>query len=209
MTTKHLPTHIPPSENGSNCHLAAALSYAAGRDQLDIEGLGHTRVVQLIDAGLVADLADLFTLTPEQLLGLERMGATSTDNLLTAIETAKGQPLSRVLCARRGRGEHDRTRRHPPRAPTPAGGDVDSSTGSAEQVGGPPAGMAVVVTRARAGVLEKLRRNQMNELIERAGGRWPSSISRRTTLVVAGEGAGSKRAKAEELGELVTAITGS
>ncbi|MER5228303.1 NAD-dependent DNA ligase LigA, partial [Streptomyces flaveus] len=86
-------------ENGRNCHLVAALSYAAGRDQLDIEGLGHTRVVQLVETGLVADLADLFTLTRDQLLGLERMGATSTDNLLAALGTAKTQPLSRVLCA--------------------------------------------------------------------------------------------------------------
>ncbi len=91
-------------EQGRNCHLVAALSYAAGRDQLDIEGLGHTRVVQLVDAGLVADLADLFALTREQLLGLERMGETSTDNLLAAITAAKGQPLSRVLCALGVRG---------------------------------------------------------------------------------------------------------
>jgi DNA ligase (NAD+) len=106
--------------NGRNCHLVASLSYAAGRDQLDIEGLGHTRVVQLVEAGLVADLADLFTLTREQLLGLERMGETSTDNLLTAIATAKNRPLSRVLCALgvpphrtvlRHHGQHPRRRR--------------------------------------------------------------------------------------------------
>ncbi len=91
-------------ENGRNCHLVAALSYAAGRDQLDIEGLGHTRVVQLVDAGLVKDLADLFALTREQLLDLERMGEASTDNLLSAIGAAKGRPLSRVLCALGVRG---------------------------------------------------------------------------------------------------------
>ncbi len=91
-------------ENGRNCHLVAALSYAAGRDQLDIEGLGHTRVVQLVEAGLVADLADVFALTRGHLLALERMGETSTDNLLAAIGAAKGQPLSRVLCALGVRG---------------------------------------------------------------------------------------------------------
>ncbi|MFE0673343.1 NAD-dependent DNA ligase LigA [Streptomyces sp. NPDC058867] len=252
-------------ENGRNCHLVAALSYAAGRDQLDIEGLGHTRVVQLVDAGLVADLADLFTLTREQLLGLERMGATSTDNLLAALTAAKGQPLSRVLCALgirgTGRSMSRRIARHfadmdhvraadaeamqqvegigtekapsivaelaelaplidklaaagvnmtepgatPPTSSDATAGDSDSDSDSdsdedAEGAGRPLAGMTVVVTGAMTGPLEKLSRNQMNELIEKAGGRSSSSVSKKTTLVVAGDGAGSKRAKAEDLG---------
>ena len=244
-------------ENGRNCHLVAALSYAAGRDQLDIEGLGHTRVVQLVDAGLVKDLADLFALTREQLLGLERMGETSTDNLLAAIDAAKGQPLSRVLCALgvrgTGRSMSRRIARHfatmdniraadadamqqvegigTEKAPsivaelaelaplidklaaagvnmtepgaTPPAPAVDGADGiaeAAEPAGGPLAGMTVVVTGAMTGVLEKLSRNQMNELIERAGGRSSSSVSKKTSLVVAGDGAGSKRAKAESLG---------
>ncbi|WP_345940969.1 BRCT domain-containing protein, partial [Streptomyces sp. E2N166] len=65
---------------------------------------------------------------------------------------------------------------------------------------GPLAGMRVVVTGAMTGNLEKLSRNEMNELIERAGGRSSSSVSKKTSLVVAGEGAGSKRVKAEQLG---------
>ncbi|MGY4741943.1 NAD-dependent DNA ligase LigA [Streptomyces sp. ATMOS53] len=252
--------------NGRNCHLVAALSYAAGRDQLDIEGLGHTRVVQLVDAGLVKDLADLFALTRDQLLGLERMGETSTDNLLAAIAAAKAQPLSRVLCALGVRGtgrsmsrriaryfatmdelraaeaetiqqvEGIGTEKAPsivaelaelaplidklavagvnmtePGATPPArtagdtadGGqatEVTEATEVMDATGGPLAGMAVVVTGAMTGALEKLSRNQMNELVERAGGRSSSSVSKKTTLVVAGEGAGSKRAKAETLG---------
>ncbi|MFC9628742.1 NAD-dependent DNA ligase LigA [Streptomyces mirabilis] len=250
-------------ENGRNCHLVAALSYAAGRDQLDIEGLGHTRVVQLVEAGLVADLADVFALTRDQLLALERMGETSTDNLLAAIGEAKGQPLSRVLCALGVRGtgrsmsrriaryfatmDHIRAAdaeamqrvegigtekapsivaelaelaplidklaaagvnmTEPGATPPVTADDTDADTGAqgAEPAGGPLTGMAVVVTGAMTGPLEKLSRNEMNELIERAGGRSSSSVSKKTTLVVAGEGAGSKRAKAEDLGiRLVT-----
>ncbi|MEU7658609.1 NAD-dependent DNA ligase LigA [Streptomyces lincolnensis] len=245
-------------ENGRNCHLVAALSYAAGRDQLDIEGLGHTRVVQLVDAGLVTDLADLFTLTHEQLLGLERMGETSTDNLIAAIAAARNQPLSRVLCALgvrgTGRSMSRRIARHfatmdniraadaeamqqvegigaekapsivaelaglaplidkltaagvnmsEPGAtpPSPADSEADDPSAAATPAGGGPlSGMTVVVTGAMTGILEQLSRNQMNELIERAGGRSSSSVSRKTSLVVAGEGAGSKRAKAEDLG---------
>ncbi|MFE1823902.1 BRCT domain-containing protein, partial [Streptomyces anulatus] len=75
-----------------------------------------------------------------------------------------------------------------------AGGDA--GTGSTL----PLAGMTVVVTGAMSGALEKLSRNQMNELIERAGGKSSSSVSKRTSLLVAGEKAGSKRTKAEDLG---------
>jgi DNA ligase (NAD+) len=242
---------------GRNCHLVASLAYAAGRDQLDIEGLGATRVVQLVEAGLVADLADLFTLRRDQLLALERMGETSTDNLLAALAKAKEQPLSRVLCALgvrgTGRSMSRRIARYfatmdairaadadamqrvegigaekapsivaelaelaplidkltaagvnmaEPGATPPPPADAASTDGeaAAPAEGGPLAGMTVVVTGAMTGILEKLSRNEMNELVERAGGRSSSSVSKKTGLVVAGEGAGSKRAKAEQLG---------
>ncbi|MER5626343.1 BRCT domain-containing protein [Streptosporangium sp. NPDC002544] len=60
--------------------------------------------------------------------------------------------------------------------------------------------MSVMVTGSMSGALEALTRNQMNELIERAGGKSSSSVSAKTSLLVAGENAGSKRAKAESLG---------
>ena len=84
--------------------------------------------------------------------------------------------------------------------PAPADENTADAEEGTEAAGGPLAGMAVVVTGAMTGVLEKLSRNQMNELIERAGGRASSSVSKKTSLVVAGENAGSKRAKAETLG---------
>jgi DNA ligase (NAD+) len=84
--------------------------------------------------------------------------------------------------------------------PAPSNGDTGDHDETAAGAGGPLAGMTVVVTGAMTGPLENLSRNQMNELIERAGGRSSSSVSKKTTLVVAGAGAGAKRAKAEELG---------
>lgn len=251
---------------GRDCRLVASISYAAGRDQLDIEGLGATRVVQLVDAGLVSDFADLFTLEREQLLGLERMGETSTDNLLAAIETARTRPLSRVFCALgvRGTGRSmsrriaryfasmDRIRAAdvdtlqqvdgigkekaagvvaelvelaplieklvaarvtmvepgatPPPEPGEEGTDAAAAVAEGETAAERPLdGMTVVVTGAMTGALEKLSRNQMNELIERAGGKSSSSVSKRTTLLVAGEKAGSKRTKAEDLGVRIAA----
>ncbi|MFP3965478.1 BRCT domain-containing protein [Actinomadura fulvescens] len=64
----------------------------------------------------------------------------------------------------------------------------------------PLAGLSVVVTGAMSGPLADLSRNEMNELVERAGGKASSSVSARTSFLVAGDKAGSKRAKAEKLG---------
>ena len=71
----------------------------ASRSGLDIEGLGEERVMQLVQAGLVADPADLYLLEAERLSTLERMGAVSSKNLVDAIERSKSQPLSRLLVA--------------------------------------------------------------------------------------------------------------
>lgn len=73
--------------------------YFASRGALDIEGLGEERVHQLVAAGLLEDAGDLFSLTHEQLVALERMGDVSARNLLDAIEASKRQPLARVLVA--------------------------------------------------------------------------------------------------------------
>ncbi|GAA0964100.1 NAD-dependent DNA ligase LigA [Actinocorallia libanotica] len=239
---------------GRACNAVASIGYAAGRDQLDVEGLGRTRIVQMVEAGLIADFADLFTLTREQILGLDRMGETSTDNLLAAIEAAKGKPLSRVFAALGVRGtgrsmsrriarhfaEMDRVRAADveqlqevdgigpekavvlvaelaeiaplidklvaagvtmtePGATPPEERAGTEGSGDAGDSGLPLSGMAVVVTGAMTGPLKSLSRNEMNELIERAGGRASSSVSKSTSLLVAGEKAGSKRTKAEAL----------
>ncbi|MEV6208036.1 NAD-dependent DNA ligase LigA [Kitasatospora sp. NPDC051914] len=232
---------------GRGCQAVASIRYAVGRDQLDVEGLGGTRAVQLVEAGLVVDPADLFALTREQLLTLDRMGDTSADNLIAAIEEARTRPLNRVFCALgvlgTGRSMSRRIAAHfgsmaaIRAADAEALAEVDGigpdkaavivtelvelapvldklaahGVGTAEtppaaavaatgEAAGPLAGEAVVVTGSMTGPLAELSRNQINELIERAGGKASSSVSKRTTLLVAGEKAGSKRAKAEELG---------
>ena len=69
----------------------------ASRGALDIEGLGEQRVAQLIEAGLIADVADLFFLRVEQLEVLEGFGELSATSLVREIAKAKIAPLSRVL----------------------------------------------------------------------------------------------------------------
>lgn len=67
------------------------------RQAMDIEGLGEERAVQLIEAGMVTDPADLYSLDPERLAQLERMGHISARNLVEAVEGSKDRPLSRLL----------------------------------------------------------------------------------------------------------------
>ncbi|MCX5820397.1 MAG: NAD-dependent DNA ligase LigA [Deltaproteobacteria bacterium] len=84
------------------------ISHFASRGALDIEGLGDKMVTQLVTNGLIRDPADLFFLTREQLLGLERMAEKSASNLLEAIARAKNPPLDRLIFALgiRHVGEH-------------------------------------------------------------------------------------------------------
>jgi len=76
-----------------------AILHFGSRRALDIDGLGPSIVSQLLERGLVHDYADLFTLKPEQLAGLERMGERSADNLARAIRAATERPFARVLYA--------------------------------------------------------------------------------------------------------------
>jgi DNA ligase (NAD+) len=69
----------------------------ASRGAMDIEGLGEKRVVQLVEAGLVSDVGDIYSLQAPALIEIERMGALSVENLLGAIEDSKSRLLSRVL----------------------------------------------------------------------------------------------------------------
>jgi DNA ligase (NAD+) len=75
------------------------LVHFASRGAMDIRGLSYSRIEQLIDAGLVHDAGDLYSLTRELLLSLEGYAEKGTDALLAAIEASKAQPLSRLLGA--------------------------------------------------------------------------------------------------------------
>ncbi|MGF1536759.1 MAG: NAD-dependent DNA ligase LigA [Elainellaceae cyanobacterium] len=77
--------------------LKGALVHWASRGALDIEGLGERWIEQFVTLGLVQTVADLYDLTFEQLVALERMGQKSAQNLLEAIARSKAQPWERVL----------------------------------------------------------------------------------------------------------------
>jgi DNA ligase (NAD+) len=73
------------------------ITHFASRSAMDIEGLGELRVQLLVDRGLLGDVADLYSFTPDTFAGLEGFADLSTTNLLTAIAASRGRPLSRVL----------------------------------------------------------------------------------------------------------------
>lgn len=78
----------------------AAIEFFAGRGQLNIDGLGEKIIAQLLEAGLVQDVADVFDLTAARLAGLDRMGETSANNLVAAIAKARdAATFSRLLAA--------------------------------------------------------------------------------------------------------------
>jgi DNA ligase (NAD+) len=73
------------------------IRHFASRDAMDIQGLGDERINQLLEAGLVRDVADLYALRAEQVAALERMGEKSAQKLMDQIASSKTQPLSRVI----------------------------------------------------------------------------------------------------------------
>ena len=73
------------------------LVHWAGRGSMDIEGLGEERVHQFVEAGLIEDAADIYDLTVDQLVPLERIGARSAQLLVDGIEGSKQRPLWRAL----------------------------------------------------------------------------------------------------------------
>jgi len=77
--------------------LKRALQHFASKGALDIDTLGEKNVVALVDAGLVSDLADIYTLTKEQLLELDRFAEISASKLITAIQEKKQPPLERFI----------------------------------------------------------------------------------------------------------------
>lgn len=73
------------------------IKHFVSRGAMDIEGIGEKLSQSLFESGLVHDIADLYSLTKQDLLSLERMGSTSADNVLSSIEESKAREFARVL----------------------------------------------------------------------------------------------------------------
>ncbi|SDK01175.1 DNA ligase (NAD+) [Halovenus aranensis] len=93
------PLAFCPAGLGCPAQREQAIEYYASREAMDIEGLGEAGVTQLVDAGLVEDLADLYELTVTDLAALEGWGETSAENLVTELEATRQPPLADFLTA--------------------------------------------------------------------------------------------------------------
>ncbi len=100
------PTARPEGEAMTYCfntacpaQFARLFMHFVSRGAMDIEGMGERLALAVIDAGLVKDVGDLYSITGEQLLSLERMGEKSADKLIRNIELSKNRPLANILYA--------------------------------------------------------------------------------------------------------------
>ena len=213
------------------------LIHFTSRDAMDIEGLGPAVLEQLLNAGLIENIVDLYTLDYQKVASLERTGDKTVQNLKNAIENSKGNDLSKFLFAlgirhigaKAGKllAEHF--------------GDIDAIMNATledyQRIDGFGSILAqsafeffslestknmiqrfkklglnlkslkevkdnrfLGLTFVLTGTLPTLSRKEASEIIESFGGKTSSSVSKKTSYVLAGEEAGSKLDKANALG---------
>ncbi len=91
--------HYCPNYNGCQPQIIGRIQHFISRKAMDIEGLGGETVALFVKENLIYNYSDLYTLTKEQVIGLERMAERSSDNLIKGIEASKQIPFERVLYA--------------------------------------------------------------------------------------------------------------
>lgn len=91
--------HYCPNQNGCPPQITGRIQHFISRKAMDIEGLGSETVELLYKEGLIKNYADLYELTKEQVVPLERMAEKSAENLINGIEKSKKVPFERVLFA--------------------------------------------------------------------------------------------------------------
>ena len=227
-----------PNRDGCKHQIVMRLSHFASRDAMDIDTFSEKTAAQLVEAGLIQEADQLYSLKKDELCRLERFGEKKAVNLLRAIEKSKNCSLAAFIYAigipnigtKTARDLAEKYRsidslraasRDELLQMDDVGGIVaDSIAGFFEdennlrlvsallaagvnpeapeqvQAGGAFEGKTVVVT----GTLSQMSRAEAEEAIRKAGGKAAGSVSKKTSLVVAGESAGSKLAKANSLG---------
>ena len=218
--------------------LFRSVVHFASREAMNIDGLGPAIIEQLLDKNLISNIADIYSLTAEEIETLDKMGEKSAQNLINAINKSKSNSLDRLINSFGIRhigaktakvlvkyfktiddffeatqenfmsvdeiGEimaeslvsffaNNQTRDLVERLKE-AG--VNMQNDEEESTDDRFAGKTFVLT----GTLTKFTRPEASEIIEKLGGKTSGSVSKKTSFVLAGEEAGSKLTKAQDLG---------
>jgi len=216
-----------------------AIKYFASRKAMNIDGLGEKVAEQLVDEQLIKTPADLFNLTAEQLIPLERMGAKKAENLINAIIQCKQTTLAKFLLALGIREVGDATAKNLAEHFLTLDTIQQATQEDLEQVDdvGKIVARHIVTffrqahnqeviqvllaagihwpeipartqndlpladkTYVLTGTLTRMSRNEAKLALQALGAKVSGSVSKKTDYVVAGESAGSKLTKAQDLG---------
>jgi DNA ligase (NAD+) len=90
---------ICPNRTGCPGQSFQAVKHFVSKGAMDIDGLGEKQALRFLQEGLIADVADIYDLTEERLVELERFGETSARNLVASVESSRQRPFKRVLYA--------------------------------------------------------------------------------------------------------------
>ena len=233
--------HYCPNEYGCLPQITGRIQHFISRRAMDIDGLGAETVELLFQEGLITNYADLYDLTVEQVIPLERMAEKSAQNLVAGIEASKKIPFEKVLFALGIRYVGETVAKKLARHFKSMNALMQASFEQlimVDEIGDRIAESVIdfsqnpinseLIDRLRnygvqlelsaealegqtnklenrifvvSGVFTKMSRNELKKSIEDNGGKVSSSISKKTSYIIAGENMGpSKRVKAEELG---------
>ncbi|MCB4809317.1 NAD-dependent DNA ligase LigA [Tamlana sp. 62-3] len=233
--------HYCPNFNGCNPQIIGRIQHFISRKAMDIDGLGGETVALLVNNGLINNYSDLYELTKEQVIPLERMAEKSAENLVNGIENSKTIPFERVLYALGiryvGETVAKKLAKHY-KSIDALMMATEEELVNVDEIGVKIAESVVafftseenktIVERLKgfgvqlelseealqgqtnllegqtivvSGVFETVSRTELKKLIEDNGGKVSSSISSKTSFIVAGDKMGpSKKEKAEKLG---------
>ncbi|WP_282122205.1 NAD-dependent DNA ligase LigA [Algibacter mikhailovii] len=232
--------HYCPNYFGCNPQIIGRIQHFISRKAMDIDGLGGETVALLVNEGLILNYSDLYTLTKEQVMPLERMADKSAENLVKGIEQSKKIPFERVLFALGiryvGETVAKKLAKHYKSIDAVAQASLEDLV-NVDEIGIKIAESVVdffnsernvlIIGRLKdfglqlelsadvllgqtellkddtivvTGVFETVSRNELKKLIEKNGGKVSSSISSKTSYIVAGANMGpSKKEKANKL----------
>lgn len=225
--------------NNPSCpaQLLRNLIHFTSRDAMDIEGLGPAILETLVDNGIIKTPVDIYSITKDDLLKLDKFKEKSATNIINAIEKSKenelyrfiyalgirhiGLKASKLICGKFGSVDNILNATFDDYMNIEGFGETLARSASEffslhetaelierfqamglsmkvedNNVDNRFEGMTFVLT----GTLEGMTRDEASEIIQRHGGKTSSSVSKKTTYVLAGEAAGSKLTKAESLG---------